>query len=289
MSDLEDRLREDLQREADDFDPSPDLADRVAARIERRTQRKRVLAAAAAVLVVVATAGGVMALRREPDEGGIHMQGEGRDSTTTTEPEPEETTTTTAATSTSSTTVPQQRIPDVALTPSTTTTTAATPTFDPTTPLSPSGIGPVRAGMTIREAEEVLGGFTLGVNMDNWVGYGRSCGTFYLRESEATPLFVARTPGLVPSDDPKTAVIDAVQSGRTAEGITYDSTVDDVRATYGEPSRIEPDRFDDDPTAQILIYERDGYSYGFRVRGRDVVDIASGHVTGLAEFEPCAA
>src|SRR5262245_44406137 len=57
MSDLEQRLRSAVVRRSDDFEPSPDLPDRIGDRVQQRRRARRVtsgtLVAAAAALVVV--------------------------------------------------------------------------------------------------------------------------------------------------------------------------------------------------------------------------------------------
>lgn len=283
MIDLEDRLRDELLRTAQGFEPSADLTERIGARIERRTQRNRLLLAAAAVVVVVAGAGGLVSLGRGGDDrpGRVDTAEPGPTTTAPRDRDPDATTTTAPATSTT------EAPPDGGAGDTTTTTTASTPAIDGDTPLSRWGIGPIRAGMTIPEAEEA-GGVRLTTDPGSWVTFGRTCGVFTI---EGLPgglvQIVARTPGLVPSDDPRTAVIDAVGGRPTQEGIDQGSTVDEVSAVYGEPTDTVADELTTDPNGRILLYEEDGYRYGFRIDQDVVTDVSSGHVRDVWDFEPC--
>jgi hypothetical protein len=291
MRDLEDRLRDELGRKAQEFDPSPDLSERVAARIDRRSRQHRFLAVAATILVVGAVLGGALSLLPGPDSGGrVDMSDPARQTTPTTEREPEPTTST--APEQTTTTLPQRTSPEVSLTPSTsstTTTTAPTPAIGPDTPLSWWGVGPIRAGMTIREAEEAAG-VAITVHQGTWDFTGGRCATYWIEgDEDMSPSFVAWTPNYEPSDDPKDAVVRATAGGGmvTEEGVRVGSTIEDVHAVYGQPTSTAPDSPGSPADAQILIYEQDGYSYGFQVWSGQVQDIRSGHITGLAEFDPC--
>lgn len=291
MTDLEDRLRHDLQSEARRFEPSPDLSDRISQRIGQRTRRNHVLAVAAALVIVVAGAGGVLTLRQSADDQDIRMGGNGRQSTSTTEPERETSTSSTSTAPTTpdptATTRPQQTDPTATSSTSTTTAPAPqTPAIGPDTPLSRHGVGPIRAGMTIRQAEEAAG-ITLETDPAAWENFGRSCSVFTINGVHDGRLgFAAWTPGNVPSDDPETAVIHAIggSDSVTEEGIGRGAAIEELHAAHGQPTSTVQDTLG---TGEILLYEQDGYSYGFRVWDGLVQEIRSGHVNGVGEFEPC--
>lgn len=293
MIDLEERLRDELLRTAQGFEPSVDLRERIGARIERRTHRNRQLLAAAAVVVAVAAvAGGVVTMGGDRDPGGVVTEPE-PETTTTTEREPASTTTSSSPTTSVDPDVTATTVPPPDNSGETTTTSAPTPEIDDDTPLSRWGVGPIRAGMTIPEAEAAAG-VRLVIDPGAWESFGRTCGVFTL---EGTPLsepgalvFVARTPGLVPNDDPRVAVIDAVGGAVTDDGIAQGDPVEDVYAQYGQPTRTDAGDLapDSDPTSQVLLYDEGEYTYGFRTEGGAVQAIRSGHVRDLGEFEPCA-
>jgi hypothetical protein len=283
MPDLIERLHDELTAEAEAFEPSPDLPGRVAERIRHRRQRHQVLAAAALVVVLAAGAGGLVALR---GGGSGRVDIADQPSTTT------RATTTSSTTSRSSTTVATT----AGTTTSTTTGEAATPSdgddvvddqpgFDGSAPLSRSGVGPIEAGMTIAEAESVAG-IDLAVDPQVWENLGRSCGTFTTPSSPYQ--FVAWTPDHVPGE-PEDAVIRAVGGGvagtATEEGVTVGDGADRVRTVYGEPTATDPN---ETFGGEVLVYEEGGFGFGIRITEGVVTDIRSGHITGFAEFEPCA-
>ena len=84
MSDLEDRLRAAAIRRSHDFDPSPDLPERIVARVEHRRRVRRLVAgtaltaAAAAVVVVISVVG-----PHGRDEGSMWATDGGRPPMTT--------------------------------------------------------------------------------------------------------------------------------------------------------------------------------------------------------------
>jgi hypothetical protein len=290
MLDLEQRLRDDVTREARAFDPSADLPARVDRRIRQRTRRNRIVAAAAVAVVGVAIgAGSLLATggeetgRTETVDQPVETTVPETDTTVppdeTTGPDPEtggpEPTTATTAEPPVDTTVPggEEETP------------APTPAIGSGTPLSRAGIGPIVAGMTIREAEAAAG-VDLAVDPAAWEAFGRTCGVFSIAGTDH--LFVARTPA--PTDDADAAVIDVVGgrlgTARTEDRIGPGNTVDEVIATYGQPTGTA--EMWDRPTGQILLFESSGYRYGFAVDQGVVLEVRSGHVTDYADYEPCA-
>jgi predicted small lipoprotein YifL len=301
MIDLEDRLRADIGRAAEDFDPSPDLADRINRQVQRRVHRNRVLAVAAAVVALAAVGlGGILTAPSSDDPNEVETHGEGDTVSDSSVPRRRDRTTT----STSAPAAPEpSRVPtqepdgldepggtdDGSAGQQPTSTTTAVPSLGPDTPLSRWGIGPIRAGMSIPEAEAAAG-VSLTYDHESWVTFGRNCGVFSIPGTNHQ--LVARTRGGVASDDPRRdAVITAAWSntGRTEEGIDMGSTEAQIRDVYGEPTSTAADELSADPNGRILFYEDGGYSYGFRMSFGEAIDIRSGHVnrTGFNDFEPC--
>lgn len=289
MIDLTERLHDELNREADAFESSSDLPQRVGQRIRRRRRRNQVLTVAAVVVVALAAAGSLAALQDDPDHGGlVDIADDGGQTGRTTLDE----STTTAGVTT--TTVPASSTTTVGAEQGTTGSTPGTqpelplePAFEATTPLSRYGVGPIEAGMTIPEAEEAAG-IDLTVDAAVWEGFGRACGVF--RTPGSPHLFVAWTPDFVPGE-PDDAVIQVVgvdltvAGAVTVGGVGTGDTADAVRLTYGEPTRI--DRLDAF-AGELLLYEEGTVAYGFWIIDGVVSDIRSGHVTGFGDFEPCA-
>lgn len=281
MIDLTERLRDELNWEADAFEPSPDLPQRVGQRIRRRRRRNQVLTVAAVAVMALVAAGSLAALQDDPDHGGlVDMADDGGQTGRTT---PDETSGTTEVTTT---TVPASS--------STTAGTSGTqpelplePAFEATTPLSRYGVGPIEAGMTIPEAEEAAG-IDLTVDPAMWEGFGRSCAVF--RTPGSPHLFTAWTPDRVPGE-PDDAVIHAVgidstiAPAVTVGGVGVGDTVDTIRQTYGEPTRTDQN---ETFGGEVLLYEEGTVAYGFRITDGVVSELRSGHVTGFTEFEPCS-
>ena len=283
--DLEQQLRDEIREEADAFEPSPDLERRINRRIDRRTGQARILAAAAISLAVIGVAAVGLAAAGQDERESIDMVDDhDRD------PDPERDPTTTPSTTepTERTTSTPTTTPTTTSTPETTTTLAEEdvdigPRVGTGTPLHRRGIGPISAGNSIMWIESE-GGYGVSIDPAAWEASGRTCGVFEASVSAHQYRAISREGN--PIEDYQAMIIAIGGSDPTIfteEGIHPGSTVDEVHVTYGEPTSIDTNAAGE----QVLVYEQDGYAYGFRVSGDVVTDVRSGFITGFAEFEPC--
>jgi hypothetical protein len=283
MSDLEERLRDEFRREAQSYDPSPDLPDRIATRIGRRTQRTQILAAAAVSVAVLGIAAGVVATRNDGGRESIVIDTPNEEETATTE---HPSTTTTQSLPTTTTIPPDQ----------TTTTTPEQynemgPVLYDEMPLNRHGVWHIYAGKQRIIDAAIVGHIGIGIDAQIWEDFGSSCGVFTMATEKMK--FVAWTKDHVPNDDPGQAIIRAIGGSdpaiHTEEGIHPGSTLDEVLATYGQPTRtFDPSDWvgGDD----VLVYDDAyGYAYAFRMGDDVVVEVMAGHIeTPWEVFEPCA-
>jgi len=293
MFDLEERLRAEARQEAGAFVPSPDLPQRVVTGIRRRRQRRIALASAAAVLVVGLGAAGLAAL--SGDTGHVEMappaNQPGGTSAKTTATTTAATTPTTADHSTSnpsSTTVPTATTPvPEAATPDPTTapTSSTAPTPESGAPaLSWTGVRGIVNGEVLSSAQAA--GVTFTWNQQEFESFGRVCFTAHAADYEGLR-FLVKAPGGTPLADPLDGYIDQVggPEARTVDGIGAGSTVDELRATYGEPARTEDDRLY--AGRQLWVYEANGGALGFAVLDGVVTEAWTGTVN-VGDLEPCA-
>lgn len=296
MSDFEQRLRDTVAERSEGFEPSADLPERIAGRVRRRQVRRRQLvagglvAAAAAVVVVV----GLVATGGD-DEGSIRMSDDDkvvttsdttRDATTTTGGS---TTTAPPATSSSSTT---------STTTATTTTPATTPasggTPDPPgssgsptaldpylTPLNRPGVGPIRAGMTLRQAQDAAG-VTFVTSAPNGPG---TCLEARFQGSEDALVVVVEPAGA----DPLNGVVRAVQGSvlGTDEGAMVGQSRAELLAALGSPTRTEVASEPWGPDGQLLVFAAGGYAYGALVADDMVLGLQSGDPAWVSDVEGC--
>ena len=270
MFDLEERLRAEARQEAGAFVPSPDLPQRVVTGIRRRRQRRVALASAAAVLVVGLGAAGVAAL--SGDTGQVRMAPPANQPTAppttvtrrapvTTAAEATSTTTSTATTAASETT------PTTPTTPEPTAPEGQTPGLDPVNhPVTWTGVGPIRAGDTLRTAEGAAD-VTFSWDSGGFENFGRVC--FAAHAAGIDDLtFLVRSPDGTPLADPLDGVIDVVggNSVPTEDGIGVGDTVEDMQAVYGSPARTE--EVPVNPGQLVWIYEAEGRVARLRRRQR---------------------
>ena len=285
MSDFEQRLRATVVERSEGFEPSADLPDRITARVRRRHVRRQVaagglLAAAAAVVVVVglvATGGG--------DEGSIRMSG--GDTTVTVPDDGAPRSTTTAATTATTT---ESAVPSSGSTSttvgSTTSTTLPDSSGGPTgaaldflTPLNRQGIGPIRAGMTVREAQDA-GGVTI---VPSAPGSSGSCVEAQFEGFDPSPVLVIETSGA----DVMDGVVRAVQGSvlPTDEGAIVGQSRAELVAALGPPTRTEAASVSFG--GELLVFEAGGYAYGALVTDDMVLGLQSGDPGWVSDTEGC--
>lgn len=263
MSDLDARLRAAVTERSASFEPSPDLPDRIDTRVRDRRRVRGLLsgtlvtAAAAAVVVVIALVG-----PQRGDEGTMWSTDAG-DTTTRGPTAVEQSTTSSSASST----------PDP----------PRGAAVGPLTPQARHGIGPIRAGMTVRQAQEAAG-VTI-------VATGEGSGSCVEARIDGTgePFIVFLVEPAGPGADLLDGVVRAVSGsvGPTAEGIQVGQLRSELIDAVGEPTRIE----DGEPSAgfpgDLLIYEADGFAYGVFVADDMVLNLQSGDPAWLSAAQGC--
>jgi hypothetical protein len=278
VAELEERLRETVARQSLDYEPSADLPERITARVRRRHRRTRLAAAgavAATVIVVVA----VVAIGGA-DRGRVRTN----DSVTTgTTAPPEES-------STSSTTTPSpkpERPAGTATTTGNSNTTVSAPTPVPSrpaisllTPLNRRGIGPITAGMTVRDAQAAAG---LTITPGTSSG-GCSTGTF--ADVPSSPVLLIEPVG----GDPLDGIVRAVGGSfnPTAEGAQSGQPRAELLAALGQPTRVEAGPALWQPDGELLVFESGGYAYGAVVFRDQVLDLVSGDPAWIARAADCS-
>jgi len=278
MSDLEDRLRAAVGRRSEDFEPSGDLPDRIVARVEHRRRVRRlvvgtVLTAAAAAVVVVALA---------VTDGGHHHGRVITGTHTTTTPAPGTTTATTATTATTGrdttttggtgTTAATGTTASTVGTPVTPLPTAA-PAIGVLTAQSRQGIGPIRAGMTLRAAQAAT---STPITPSSGAA-GRTCVEATIQGLDGVVLLIE--PPRAPDTDILDGVIRAVNGSvlPTAEGAQIGQPRAELIADLGQPTRtIDEPNAVMGPGSQVLVFESGGFAYGALISSDQVLGLASG-------------
>jgi hypothetical protein len=287
----DDFLRDAVARAGDEIagEVPSDLAGRLEARrtrIVRRRTATRVLAAAAIILVI----GGVALQFGADDEDAVETV----DLPTTVAPTTATSVTTEATAPAATTTAPTDTTTtEPATTTQPTTTTVPPPTVSPigpSTPISLYGIGQIRAGMTIAEAEAATGQtFTV----DGFDMAGGSC--YFARVDGIEDLLFLVTSDAGPTGDPRQGVIGRVTvsvPGRTTiSGISIGSTRAEVLDTYGD--RITESQHAYVTDGSYLDYTSPdpadaGFMVRFEVADGAVRDIHAGHAREAGYIEGCA-
>jgi hypothetical protein len=271
MTDLEDRLRAAVGRRSDVFEPSTDLADRIDERVRRRQRHYHVvqgglMAAAAAAVAVVA----VVALDRNDGES---IRTTDDDSDLSTRP-PATSTTSPPVTPPTSTSPPT---PTSTPTGSTTAGPGPGPGIDAATQTR-RGIGPITAGMTVRQAQNAAG-ITL---TPAPVGDG-SCFEAPFATADVGIVLVIEAAGADPMDGLVRAVAGSVMP--SAEGAMVGQTRTELLASLGQPTRTEPGP--SDVGGEVLVFEQDGYAYGAFVLDDLVLGLQSGDPAWIADPDGC--
>jgi hypothetical protein len=274
MGDLEERLRSTVVRRSDAFVPSADLPDRIDARVRHHRRRRRLVtgglaamaAAAAVTVVVMAMPGGEEGSVRTADQDHPDMN------------EPELSSTTTAPTTTSG---------DATSTTSASTTTTSGPPEVPTTPdlsaLNRRGVGPITAGMTLRQAETAA-------EVPITVSYtGSTCLEAQIEGTQMSGLTLVVEPP-APGADPMDGIVRAAGGSvlPTEEGVIVGQTRDEVVGILGQPTRTEDKSVELGPgSAELLVFEAGGYAYGVTVVDGLVYDVHSGDPSWIGDIDGC--
>ena len=276
MSDLEDRLRAAATRRSHDFDPSPDLPDRIVARVDHHRRVRRLVAgtaltaAAAAVVVIVALVGSV-----GRDEGSMWATDGGRPPTTLREPVPAlSTTSTTATTATTGGSDPSTSGSGSDL--------PAAPEIGVLTPLSRHGIGPIRAGMTLRAAQDAAG-----VTITPAPGGSGDCAEAHVEGLDPSIVLVVEPAGA--GAGPMDGVVRAVAGSvaPTADGAMVGDSRDQLVAALGPPTDSSDRSSTYGPGAELLVFESGGFAYGALVVNDMVLGLQSGHPAWVGYDEGC--
>lgn len=285
MSELEERLRAAVGRRSEGFEPSADLPDRIDARVRHHRRRRQltigVLASAAAVVV---TAGLVVLVGGGPS-GGEKIEvitGPYRTSTTSTPATTEATDDDEASTDTSTSTTTS--------TPTTTTTDDPAGSDDiPVIPglddllLTRRGIGPITAGMTVREAQ-VATGITITPSPDG--GGGAGCAEMQVEGPVARAGLLVEPVGADPLDGIVRAVFGSVMEAE--DGAMVGQTRAEMISAMGQPTRIDDGSATIwGPGAEILYYESGGFAYGVLVADDLVLGVQSGDPAWVGNPDGC--
>lgn len=271
LPDLEERLRAAVGRRSDAFEPSAELPARIEARVRRQRRRRRLVqgglvSAAAAVLAVVAFVG------LDGDDAPIRTD----DDVSTRPP----------ATSTPSpTSRPSSTAPSSTSTTASTTTPTTTTAFDPgpgpggldvLTNLHRRGIGPIVAGMTVREAQAASGVALAPVP----VGDG-SCLEASL-DLGGTVLVIEAVGG-----DPMDGIVRATAGGviPSDDGPMVGQTRAELLAGVGPPTRTEAGP--PDLGGELLVFEEGGYAYGALVVDDLLLGLQTGDPAWVTDIDGC--
>lgn len=300
MADLEDRLRAAVTRLTDDFLPSDDLPERINARVRRRRRQRKLVAAVATTSMAGLLAAVLVWTDPSSDEGGLQMGGDDDrvstdDSTTTTERDRSTTSTTdsdSAAGSDSSARSGSVADSDSSATTSSSGNATSSPNGSPPpppapgvqadTPLNHYGIGPIRAGMTVAEAEAVAG-----VTFTNYepIADTSTCNQQQIVGLEEFGIWFMIQLSGNPAADSRNGVIRAVSGTRTAEGVAV-GDYGSLETTYGPPTRTSENP--DYPGGQILEWGLDGFGIVAFTDGEKVVALRSGDLDWAAARKGCA-
>jgi len=285
--DLEDRVRETITRQSLAYSPSPDLPQRIEARVrDRRRARSAVLGAVAAGVLAVGGLGA--ALVAQTGDSDVEMQP--ADATTSTATTVPRATSTTPATTTTTAGRPSTT-PSTSATTTTspTTPTTAAPPREPSgvpvtdgTPLDRAGIGPVEGGMTLREVEAAGIPFKVGEP----IGPGSTCNVASL---DGTGLSLLITTAAGPTTvDPLDWVVQSVQGGTsTVEGVAIGQTRAELEAAYGPPTKVQDYPYLTNGTVEV--FAQGAFAYSATLDGDGVItELESGLVDGVGNLEGCA-
>jgi hypothetical protein len=283
---LAERLRATVEHRTGELPAAPDLPGRIHARVRRRRRQRRALGSGLVAATLVAVLAGALVLIPDRDGADDVQTAAGGDRTSdeTTTSEPDTTTTTAAAPTTPPDSGVDPTTPPTDEPPVTTATTLGTPPSGPVrvtpdTPLNYAGIGPIRAGMTVHEAERASG-----VTINPSASIPEPGGTCNVAQIEDYGIWLLLRVSGAEGEDQKAGVITVVESGRsTEEGIRLGDAVDRVTSVYGEPTRTAEYPYQEG--GQMLIFERSGYAYNIVTDGAGVIEVQSGYADQLPVIE----
>jgi hypothetical protein len=142
------------------------------------------------------------------------------------------------------------------------------PQIGPGTPLSRHGIGPITAGMTLHQAEQVAGvtinAYDNGTCTHAWITLDGVGINFLVDDVDD------------PAADVKDRVIRSVYTtiGRTAEGVALGDPVSKLNEVYGPPTRIYPEWTG--PGSELRIYASGAHAYAAVADGGSIAWLESG-------------
>jgi hypothetical protein len=291
------RLQATLDERAGDFSVTPAFSARVQRlRRRRRVVRQTTQAVVLAAVVVVLAVTAVNALRpanridfvspiATPSPSPAETEDAVRPSPPASEPPSE----------TQSETEQPSEAPTASEEPSSAAETEAPPeTLTADTPLDLYGIGPIEAGMTLAEAEQVAG---VELETPDWDVLGGRC--FYAIPKGLEEDFRVRvlSPGSEPVDNPEDGIVSSVvvtrymaSPAQTLSGVAVGSTEQEVFDTY--PGLIEsaPHEYIEEGRYLTLV-PRDAsdreYGVKFATDGRVVQEIHAGFADSIRAVEGC--
>ena len=263
MSDLESRLRDEALRRSLDYQPSPELPDRIAARVDRRRRVRRLQVASTALAAAAAVVAAIVLVIPDAEQGSVRVED---GPTVTTAPEPSETPPTTLERARTGGTVERPVSPSSQI------------TF--LTPLSRHGIGPITAGMTLREAQAASGVAVTPVDG------AADCFEAHIEGLEDMVELVVEPAA---SGDPMDGVVRAVAGAvaPTAEGASVGQMRDDLVAALGSPTDSQPAPWPWGSGDELLLFEADGFAYGALVSDGMVLGLQSGDPAWVDNPDGC--
>jgi hypothetical protein len=281
MSDFEERLRATVRERSEGFEPTPELPDRIHARVRQHRRRRQLVAGGAVSAAAAAVALVVLLGSDRSDDDSIRMI----DRSTTTVEDPERSTSTSSTTSTTTTT----SSPDTTTTlgtptsdPGTETPSGSSPLVDSLTPLSRRGVGPITVGMTLRQAQAAAHiTFTVAPPTGS-----RPCAEATISGEDPSPVFIVEPVG----DDSLDGIVRAVWGGfvPTEDGAAVGQSRAELIAALGQPTRVDPLPDTVDPgDSSYLVFESGGHAYGAHVIGDLVLDLEVGDPAWLDPSEGC--
>lgn len=285
MNGIEEDLRQVAHSRSERYEPSTDLTGRIHARVRHHRRQRQLRAGAAGAGLVAAV---VLAVALVPNLGKDHDSVEISDDGRTTTSATDEPTTTSSPTTSTTSAGPGTSATTVTTAGTSTTTSdpsggsedeAAGPLVGPDTPLTREGIGPIVAGMTLREAEQAAG-----VTITIYAGGAGSCRRASI-EGGAGDLLAEVTGGA--GADPMDSVLRSVSvavEGSTEEGVAIGDPIARLDEVYGPPTRTVAEW--DGPGSELRVYQSGNYAYWALVNTTEIAVLGSGDAAWAGEGAP---